>query len=281
MPSKPRSYFYPVLSSFSSDYRSGISFEVEIQARIVEEGPVKNQVALKYEINLNSAALRDLIIDRRATFALDCYCGDTMFRELYKFSDLKGEIRLPATSIKGKLEVQPLIVVTDSTAPFILEDISQEYFQNTFDLEIGAPLAIASSIAIPIDFAFNSIKEMVKIRLDETRDKNTYFVDLTGEQIVVYMGENAHKVWNSMSNDPEKKPTLFFSVYKDCITTVLEALIRDSFESDYRWMDYFKEELNIRKIYLPSQDASFSQINELSLKILGSKGYERLISRAS
>ena len=209
MPTKPKSYFYPVLSPFSSDYRSDVSFEVDVRAKIVENGSVKNQVSLEYEINLTSAALRDFIIDRRVAVALDCYCGDTMFRELYKLADLKGEINLPAASVKGKLEVQPLVVVTDGTSPFTLEEISPEYSQNTFDLEVGAPLAFASSITVPIDFALNSIKEMVKIRLDGDRDKNSYLIDLTSEQIVVYMGVNAHQAWNSMSSDPEKNQPCF------------------------------------------------------------------------
>ncbi len=277
---KPKSYFYPVLTPLSSDYASDVIFNIEIEPRIIDT-VARNQIAVAYEVFLNSAALRDFIIDRRAALALDFYCGDTMYRELFKVSSLKGEIELPVASIKGKLEIQPFIVVTDNTMPFFLENISSEYRSNSFELEIGSPLAIAPSVTIPIDFALNSIKEMVKIRLEEDRDKNSYAIDLTSEQIVVYMGTNAHGAWTAMSSEASLKPTLFFSVYKDCVTAVLEALARNTSEVEFGWMEHFKEELEKRNLKLPSKDATFSEINELSLKILGPRGFERMIVNAA
>ena len=277
MPIRPKSYFYPVLSPLSSDYSSDVIFNVEIEPRIVDS-VARNQVAIAYEVFLNKDDLRDFIIDQRAALTFDVYCGDTMYRELFKKGELKGEIQLPVAAIKGKLEIQPLIVVTDNSSPFTLEDINKEYKSNTFELEVGAPLAIAPAINVLIDFALSSLKEMVKIRLESDRDKNSYAIDLTTDQIVVYMGKNAHDAWTSMSNDLSQKPILFFSVYKDCISAVLEALVRNTSENEFVWTEHFKEELEKRNLKLPSEDASFSEINELALKILGPQGFERKVA---
>jgi hypothetical protein len=277
---KPKSYFYPVLSPLSSDYASDVVFSIEIQPKIVD-GPSRNQLAIGYEVTLNSAPLVDFIIDKRAVLALDFYCGDTMYRELFRVAELKGEIQLPAAAIKGKLEIQAFIVVVDSDMPFTLEKISSEYKSNSFELEIGVPLAIAASVSVPIDFALSSIKEMVKIMLEAERDKNSYAIDLTSEQIVVYMGTNAHTVWNSMYNDDSQKPTLFVSVLKDCVAAVVEALARNTADVEFAWMEYFKEWIAEQNHKLPSDDASFSDVNELSLEILGKRGYERVIANAN
>jgi len=279
MPIKSRSYFYPVLSVLSSDYVPGVFFDVEIDASVIE-GSVRDQISLNYEVSLSSISIEDFIRHNRASLVFDVYCGDTMYRELFRLSELKGEIHLPVASIKGKLEVQPLIVVTDNSLPFVLDQISPEYNSNQFDLEIGAPLAIAPSVLINVDFAVNSIKEMVKIRLEMERDKNSYAIDLTTEQIVVYMGEHAHEAWTLMSNDVTQKPTLFFSVYKDCIAAVLETLVESNTEVEYVWMDFFKEELQKKNLALPTNGASFSEVNELALKILGNRGFERLVAHA-
>jgi hypothetical protein len=279
MPIKPRSYFYPVLSPISSDYESDVIFNIEMEPRIVD-GAARNQIAIVYEVFLNSAPLRDFIIDKRAALALDFYCGDTMYRELFKVSELKGEIQLPIATIKGKLEIQPFIIVIDDSYSFTLEKISPEYNSHSFDLEMGAPLAIAPSVTIPVDFALSSIKEMVKIRLEAERDKNSYAIGLTADQIVVFMGSNAHAAWTAMSSDASQKPTLFFSVYKDCIAAVLEALVRNTSEVEFSWMEHFKDELEKRNLKLPSKDATFTEINELSLKILGPRGYEKVVANA-
>jgi hypothetical protein len=280
MANKPRSYFYPVLSPLSSDYLPNVEFSVDVVPKIVDS-PSRDQIAVDYEVNLNSKSLRDFIIDQRAVLAFDVYCGDTMYRELVKTTELKGEIQFPAATVKGRLEIQPLVVVVDNSVPFLLEDISPEYKTSSYELEVGVPLAIASSISIPITFALSATKEMVKIRLEPDVDKNSYAVDLIADQIVVNMGVNAHAAWTAMFNDPSQKSILFFSVYKDCVLAVLEAVAHGTAEDEYDWMTSFSEELAKRNVKLPSQDASFADINEIALKILGSRGFERFMANVN
>jgi hypothetical protein len=45
-------------------------------------------------------------------------------------------------------------------------------------------------------------------------------------------------------------------------------------------MEHFKDELEKRNLKLPSKDATFTEINELSLKILGPRGYEKVVANA-
>jgi hypothetical protein len=280
MPIKPKSFFHPVLSKFSTDYKPEAIFNVDLLPHIVED-EARNQILIEYIVELTSSALRDFIIDKRAVIAFDVYCGDTMFRALYKVSELSGEITLPPASVKGQLEIQPIILVADNSSPFILEQINDEYPTNKYDLEIGAPLALSPSITIPIEFALSSIKEMVKIKLDRSRAKNTYFIDATPEQIVVHMGVNAHAAFHSIADDPNQKAVLFFSVYKDCIAYVLEQLSKNANDVEYRWAEHFLEQLEKRNIKLPGADATYNEINLTALEILGPRGFEKVVSNAN
>lgn len=274
---KPKSFFHPVLSKFSSDYLPDAVFSVEFIAEIVDNVS-RDQVSLGYEVFLNNNSLRDFIIDKRAAIALDIYCGDTMFRELRTVIELEGTLLLPAGLIKGHLDIQPLIVVTDASNSFTFEEISPEYQETTFFLEEGLPLAIAPSVTIPIDFAFSSFKEIVKILHSPILcQKNTYRIDLVNDQIVVHMGTNAHSAWTMISSDAAQKPVLFFSVYKDCITAVLEALTQGNSDTEYRWSEHFTDQIEKRNIKLPAKDASFSEINDVALQILGNRGFEKMV----
>ena len=278
---KPKSFFHPVLSKFSSDYQSDVVFNIEFTPSIVENRD-RNQVSLGYEVFLTSACLRDFVIDKRASISLDIYCGDTMFRKLFKVSEMVGSIELPAGVIKGSLDVQPLIIVTDSSVPFTFDEISAEYQTNSFQLDLAVPLAIAPSVSIPIDFARSSVKEIVIIKHAPTLcEKNSYKIELAADQIIVHMGTNAHSVWNIISSDTSQKPILFFSVYKDCIAAVLEELVHGIGGDEYRWSEYFLSELERRHIKLPRKDSSFSEINDVALQILGSRGFEKVVTNVN
>lgn len=274
---KPKSFFHPVLSKFSSDYQSDVVFNVEFTPSIIENKE-RNQVCLNYEVLLTSRCLRDFVIDQRASIALDIYCGDTMFRKLSPLNEMIGVIELSAGAIKGNLDVQPLIIVTDSSSPFKFDEISDEYQTTSFQLDLAVPLAIAPSVTIPIDFARSAKKEIVVIKHAPTLcEKNSYKIEIAAEQIIVHMGTNAHSAWNTISNDTSKKPILFFSVYKDCITAVLEELVKGNGGDEYRWSEFFLAELERRHIKLPKNDSSFSEINEVALQILGSRGFEKVV----
>jgi hypothetical protein len=277
VPIKPRSFFYPVLSPFSSDYATEVIFEADLKPKVLEEGN-RNQVLIEYAITLTSVSLRDYVIDNRAGIAFDIYCADTMFRSLFKVSELAGELLLPAGSIKGKIEILPLIVVTNGSSPFVFEQISEEYPTTSFELEEGSLLALAPSVMITIEFAFSSSRDTIKIQLDSNCDKNSYYIDLTSDQIVIHMGENSHKAFEIYSNDQSQKPILFFSVYKDCIVTVLEALCKDASDISFNWAEHFLDQLEKRSIKLPKSDAAFSEINRTALQILGSRGFEKVTS---
>jgi hypothetical protein len=275
MPTKQKSFFHPVLSQFSTDYKPGVIFNVELTPSVIEEGS-RDQISIEYSIDLTSSSLRDFVIDKRAVFAFDVYCGETMFRTLHKTYELGGEFILPPASVKGNLEIQTSVTVIDNSSPFELEEINDEYPSNVFDIDLGVPLALAPSISIPIEFALVTSKEMVRVQLERKRNPNSYFVNAQPDQIVVHMGSNAHATFHALSGDPGKKPTLFYSIYKDCVAHVLSLLIQDQRESEYLWEENFKEQLENRNIRLPQKDAAFNDINQLALEILGPKGFAKV-----
>jgi hypothetical protein len=277
MPVKPKSFFYPVLSKFSSDYLSTILFQVEYEAAVAPSEQL-NQIAVGYKIDLTSRCLRDFVVDNRAVFAFDVYCGDTMYRKLFTSKTLIGEILLEPAAVKGRVEVQAFIIALDASAPYALEEINGEYGRSSFEIDPGSPLAIAPSISFPIEFLRSSMKEIVKVQLDRTCGKNSYFIDLTAEQIVVHMGINSHAAFGALSASAQFKSTLFVSVYKDCVIAALEALCRGQQDMEYRWAEPFTDKLASLNKQLPRRDATFNDLNKLALDILGSEGYEKVVT---
>jgi len=250
---RPRSYPHPVLSPYSKDYVDGSEFFGSFERRS-ESG----FLVIDYVLALTSARLNEYCLPGvGAKIYLDVYVSGTRFRNLVKSDGLSGSLKLPESAIHGTVEITPLLV---SQRDVVLEfaGINKEYSSSQFSVKQGDLLAHGPTEALEADHQRSSTdsESWIKFSLAADLQPDEYEIAPINDAIMVYTGTNVQTVLGAMRADPNMKPYLFMSIYKDvfveAVATILDRY-RTEEEADEAWAKGLTH-------YIDSKDMSLSEI---------------------
>lgn len=263
---------YPVLGR-ADDY-----LNADFQATLkLEDAEVSDDQEYKipYVFDLNDDAILEQIRAGNAKFGFEISCSGTSIRYV-EFAEETGEISLDPKKFFQKILFSPRVFVVTDIKGFKSDNFNPEFGDAEFDFEPGDFLAAADDDSVNVDFNYLRFEDSIKIQKQDNLSPWVYAFGLEGESIIIGMGSKFHEYWSQASEHSQFQPHLMMSLYKDCIVAALEHISDGFSEGNYAWERGFADMLEENDLKVPEK-ASFSELNEIALKLIKDDGVELLL----
>ena len=256
---------YPVLTSEdgpAADYQdcafqSTLMFETEVQDN--------GNITINYSFQISNEEILDLIDGKKASFAIDLNCPDTLKREMY-FLDDEGTLAINAYELYGKVDFTPIVVVRKAVKDFTSVDLNPEFDGAKFDLQVGDVIAFDDTLTKYFEFNNQSFDSLVKTRMSDKVDEYSYIVEPTPNFIYITMGKKMHKLYREMK-DTKHKSVLGMSIFKDVLFLAIQDLITSDEADSQQWARSFRNRIYELGFELP-EEPEFNQVNLLAQKFV-------------
>lgn len=137
---KYKLYPYPVLSSYSDDYKAG-SFDATID--VVRDG---YNYRLDFLATLTCQSLLERIKNGYAKYVYHLECAQTGFRTVIQTDQLSETYTLFSQTVNGKLQICPFVVAVKDLKGYSSSDFHDDYQGEVFDIEAGCILAVGKMV---------------------------------------------------------------------------------------------------------------------------------------
>lgn len=268
-------FFHPVLDVNTSDYVDGSTFK--FRCEFDREKSANSQTLIfNLDVKIQNMKIKQLLKTGEAHIIVSTYCSDTMYRETKSIPEGNSKLKVSSLFLIGTVEISSMIVAKSRINYFVPSGVNPEFEEiDGFQLEMGSPLSIGETKNVWIGLEKLKRENLIRVVLSELVDKNSYTISLSYNKITINMGLNVFRTWNRFRMDPELRPYLFLSIYKDVLVkAIYEIYIHQAF-IDAPWVPRIDSLLKGADIEL-ERESSFSEVNDAALRILGRKSYEML-----
>lgn len=218
---KYKLYPYPVLSSYSNDYRTG-AFDVAID--IVRDG---YDLRIDFLATLTCQSLQDCIKQGKAKFVYHLECAQTGFRTVVQTDKVSDVYTLLCKSVNGKLQICPFIVAVDDLKSYTSPDFHEDYQGIAFDIEAGCVMAVGKMVTVDISKDIDDLANTPSIfnickNSDDT--SRQMVVDMSQRKIIIKLPVNDFYSYKALSTTPLAQPILNSLTVVPALVYVLEEL---------------------------------------------------------
>lgn len=217
---KYKLYPYPVLSSYSNDYRTG-TFSVNINS--VPDG---YDFKINFSANLTCQSLQNCIQQGKAKYVYHLECSQTGFRSVVQTDKIEEVCILADKTINGKLQICSFIVATDDlfyTSP----DFHEDYQGISFNIEAGCVMAVGKMITVDISKNFDDLANAPSIfniiKNPDTKCKQM-LVDMSQRKIIIKLPIEDFNNYKMLSSSLPAQPILNFLTVIPTLVYILGQL---------------------------------------------------------
>jgi len=218
---KYKLYPYPVLSTYSDDYKTG---EFDVTIDIVRDG---YNLRVDFLATLTSPSLMELIKNGQAKYVYHFECAQTGFRTIVQTERTSEVFPLLSKQINGKLQICPFIVAVKDIVGYSSADFHDDYSGCSFDIEAGCVLAVGKMATIDIskdiDDLANTPSIFSIIRNADASCKQM-LVDYSGRKILIKLPLDDYYSYKQLSKTPQAQAILNSLTVIPALTYVLEEL---------------------------------------------------------
>lgn len=251
---------HPVLSPGSGDFGPA-RFDV---ALLVDESPSTEKVRLKYSIELDQPAIRELVASGRAQIGAFVRCQDTYFSSLERMDWPHGEIDFVGGTLLNRVAIRPMIWLCEPLSGWAPDGLTEE-FSDPVDLDAGAIIGFDVEYTISVGRAkLAPLESIFALKQSDAMGPDTLAVDLTQHKITILAGTSAFGVINGLRAAPATRSAATAAVYLPVVMEVLDQLRagQSSFE-DRRWFEPFRARCDHLHIELDSGAGLFEDAQKL------------------
>lgn len=270
---KNKLYPYPVLSSYSDDYKCG-SFDVEVG--IIRDG---YNLIINFCASLTSEGMLELIKSGRAKYVFHLECAQTGFRTAVQTNKPSEEYPLLSKSINGKLQICSFVVASSDIKDYSNQDFHDDYSGLHFDIEEGCVLAVSKMVVVNISKEIDepsNTSSIFNVIMNTDRNCHEMLVDMTGRKILVMLPLNDYYCCKQLQKTPLAQPILNAMTIIPALIYVLEELKSYSSQDladveDILWFRVLKKTLRKQfGIDMESDDFRNQNIVALAQKLINS-----------
>lgn len=218
---KYKLYPYPVLTSYTSDYKTG-SFDVSIDVS-------RDGYDLHFDClaNLNCQSLQNCIEQGSAKFVYHLECAQTGFRTVVHTDKDKISFVLSNKAVNGKLQICPFIVAFDDLNAYTSSDFHEDYQDISFEIESGCVMAernmVTAYISKDVDDIANT-QSIFNISKNPDETCRQMVVDMSARKIIIKLPFNDFYSYKALSATPLAQPILNSLTVVPALVYVLEEL---------------------------------------------------------
>lgn len=270
---KYKLYPYPVLSTYSDDYRQG-TFDASID--VIKEG---YSIRVDFLASLTSAGLKEKINAGAAKYVYHLECAQTGFRKVVITDKVSESYIIDSKLICGKLQICPFVVAVEDIIGYTTEDFHEDYQSIPFDIEAGCVMAVGSMITADISKDTDDLANTPSIfSIIRNADANCkeMLVDMSGRKIVIKLPLEDYYNYKKLAITPLYQPILNSLTVIPALIYVLGELKEMSIESrlenqESLWYKTLNKVL-LTKFDCDLESESFSSVNsiEMAQKLINS-----------
>ena len=224
---KYKLYPYPVLSTYSDDYKSG-SYDASID--IVRDG---YNLRIDFISTLTSPGLADLIKKGKAKYVYHLECSQTGFRTVIQTDKVSEVYPLSSKKVNGKLQICPFVVAVEDIKDYTSDDFHPDYQGIAFDIEAGCVLAVGKMATIEISKDIDELANtpsIFSIVRNADAGCSQMLVDMASRKIIIKLPLNDYYNYKQLSRTPQAQALLNSLTIIPALTYVLEELRNQSIQ---------------------------------------------------
>lgn len=218
---KYKLYPYPVLSSYSNDYRTG-AFDVTID--IFRDG---YDLRIDFLATLTCQSLQECIKRGSAKFVYHLECAQTGFRKVIQTDKISEVYTLLSKDVNGKLQICSFIVATNDLKAYTSPDFHEDYQGISFDIEAGCVMAVGKMVTVDISKDIDDLANTPSIfNITKNPDESCkqMLVDMSQRKIVIKLPLTDFYSYKALSPSPLTQPILNSLTVVPALVYVLEEL---------------------------------------------------------
>ena len=218
---KYKLYPYPVLSSYSNDYRTG-AFDVTID--IFRDG---YDLRIDFLATLTCQSLQECIKRGSAKFVYHLECAQTGFRKVIQTDKISEVYTLLSKDVNGKLQICSFIVATNDLKAYTSPDFHEDYQGISFDIEAGCVMAVGKMVTVDISKDIDDLANTPSIfNITKNPDESCkqMLVDMSQRKIVIKLPLTDFYSYKALSASPLTQPILNSLTVVPALVYVLEEL---------------------------------------------------------
>jgi hypothetical protein len=232
-------------------------------------------IFLDYSFLLSNEDIDKLVTAKKASYAIDVHCSDTLFRKVYSVG-ANGSIEFQSGQLYGKVTFTPLVIAVQNINDFQSDDLNEEFGEEPFSLQVGDIMAIDDPQIRYIEFDKLQFESLVRVETAPEIPDETYRFRLEEDMITILMGKKFRNVWEICRQERDKAPLLAMSVYKDCIHAALEYIIKNEEAEQHKWARALKLKLDTLGKHI-KEDSDFNELCTQSQQLVAKYGVQRLM----
>ena len=218
---KYKLYPYPVLSTFSNDYKEG-AYSAEIS--VERDG---YNLRLKFLSQLTSGSLLDCIHSGLAKYVYHIECAQTGYRKVIKTDKAEDTYVIEHKSVNGKIQICAFVVAVEDIKNFTSPDFHEDYQGLSFDIEAGCVIAVGGMTTVDVSKDIDDLADTPSIfNIIKNTDENCkeMLVDMSQRKIIIKLPLSDFYSYKALSTNPLAQPILNSLTIIPALTYVLEEL---------------------------------------------------------
>jgi hypothetical protein len=258
-----RSFGYPVLRQYNSDYSSG-SFQPSVRPLNVKKGD--EYANFEAYLSVSPKELNILIENKQAFFAIILDCRDTFYREVFKFYK-RGDVnfKVKSENFTGKIEIESYIIAEKEINSYSCSYINAEFNKQSFNFLPGMILAQANTEEWHIrNENFRDLTGLIDLKINEAFEDGEWTYDISSDnQPIVYTSLSQKEIIANRNYDP-----IFINVILAPMVTEMLYKMNDDGENyeDTAWAQTIEDLLIKNKLNKDSYNSDYARI---ARKLLG------------
>jgi hypothetical protein len=218
---KYKLYPYPVLSSYSDDYKQG-RFEANID--IVKDG---YNLRIDFLANLTSEGLKEQIKDGNAMYVYHLECAQTGYRKVVVTDKVSESYIVENKLVSGKLQICPFVVAVKDISGYSTEDFHNDYSGVAVDIEAGCVMAVGTMVTVDVSKDIDDLANTPSIfSIIGNADSSCreMLVDMSGRKIIIKLPLDDYYNYKKLSITPQYQSVLNSLTVIPALTYVLGEL---------------------------------------------------------
>lgn len=263
---KYKLYPYPVLTSYSDDYKQG-TFNTKID--IGKDG---YNLIISYETELTSNSLIQLINSGQARYVYHMECAQTGYRKVLITEKAVEKFSIANKEVCGKLQICPFIVAVEDITNYTSQDFHDDYAGILFDIEAGCVMAVGTMVTVDISKDIDDLANtpsIFSIIRNANVDCKEMLVDMSGRKIIIKLPLEDYYNYKKLAITPQYQPILNSLTVIPALIYVIGELkrmsIQDRMENqDSVWYRTLKKVLN-KQFDCDIESEHFNSVNSIEL----------------
>lgn len=220
---KYKLYPYPVLASYSDDYKNA-TFETNIE--MVKDG---YNARIDFVSSLTSNTIKELIRTGKASYVYHLECAQTGFRHVIITQNVEERYPIDKRLVCGKLQVCTFVVAREDLHSYTSSELHEDYMGQSFEIEAGCVLAVGTQIDFTIFKEIDDIANLPSIfsiikNADESAKE--MLVDYECKRILIKLPFNDFFTYKQLSKSPKTLPILNAITVVPALSCVLGEIKR-------------------------------------------------------